>query len=296
MKKNKGITLIALVITIIVLLILAGVTIVSLSGDNGILTRAADAKDRTRREDIQEQLNLWKTEKSMEENIGGEAMKIENFVLKLKNDKTITEEEYNEINETHKLTIGKQEPIIFLYQESSNPELKAGAVVPERSVYSTLARYSYNSGERMPVSATEGDTFTTRDYIYEYHENDHQSNFWMKGWNLRKVQSRQRTEYAEIYGQINGEPVTSIDSTFYNCGNMITSPKIPESVINMNHTFYGCKSLKGDVIINARNLTNTDGCFEDCAQDESHAIVLKGICPQLETLKNTCSGYISIGN
>ena len=33
--KNKGITLIALVITIIVLLILAGVTISALSGDNG---------------------------------------------------------------------------------------------------------------------------------------------------------------------------------------------------------------------------------------------------------------------
>ena len=33
-RKNKGITLIALVITIIVLLILAGVTIASLSGDN----------------------------------------------------------------------------------------------------------------------------------------------------------------------------------------------------------------------------------------------------------------------
>ena len=39
-KKVEGITLIALVITIIVLLILAGVTIASLSGENGILTRA----------------------------------------------------------------------------------------------------------------------------------------------------------------------------------------------------------------------------------------------------------------
>ena len=38
-KSNKGITLIALVITIIVLLILAGVTIAALSGDNGILKR-----------------------------------------------------------------------------------------------------------------------------------------------------------------------------------------------------------------------------------------------------------------
>ncbi len=46
-KEKKGITLIALVITIIVLLILAGVTIVALSGDNGILKRAADAKEQT---------------------------------------------------------------------------------------------------------------------------------------------------------------------------------------------------------------------------------------------------------
>ena len=43
-NNNKGITLVALVITIIVLLILAGVTIASLSGDNGILTRGSQAK------------------------------------------------------------------------------------------------------------------------------------------------------------------------------------------------------------------------------------------------------------
>ena len=46
-KKNNGITLIALVITIIVLLILAGVTIATLTGENGILTRASQAKENT---------------------------------------------------------------------------------------------------------------------------------------------------------------------------------------------------------------------------------------------------------
>ena len=45
--KEKGITLIALVITIIVLLILAGVTIATLTGDNGILTKANEAKTET---------------------------------------------------------------------------------------------------------------------------------------------------------------------------------------------------------------------------------------------------------
>ena len=46
-NKEQGITLIALVITVIVLIILAGVTIVSLSGDNGILTRVKEAKEKT---------------------------------------------------------------------------------------------------------------------------------------------------------------------------------------------------------------------------------------------------------
>jgi len=43
MKNNKGITLIALVVTIIVLLILAGVSIAMLTGDNGILSRGQEA-------------------------------------------------------------------------------------------------------------------------------------------------------------------------------------------------------------------------------------------------------------
>lgn len=44
MKNKKGITLIGLVVTIIVLLILAGVTIATLTGDNGLLTKSTEAK------------------------------------------------------------------------------------------------------------------------------------------------------------------------------------------------------------------------------------------------------------
>ena len=51
MEKNKGITLIALVVTIIVLIILAGVSISMLTGENGIITRAHEAK--TKMEDAQ---------------------------------------------------------------------------------------------------------------------------------------------------------------------------------------------------------------------------------------------------
>ena len=54
MKRNKGITLIALVITIIVLLILAGVAISMLSGENGILKKAAEAKTETEKGNFKE--------------------------------------------------------------------------------------------------------------------------------------------------------------------------------------------------------------------------------------------------
>lgn len=56
--NNKGITLIALVITIIVLLILAGVSIAMLTGSNGILTQANTAKSDTAKAEIVERINM----------------------------------------------------------------------------------------------------------------------------------------------------------------------------------------------------------------------------------------------
>ena len=56
--ENKGITLIALVITIIILLILAGVTIATLTGENGLITRVKQAKKAQIEAEIKESLIL----------------------------------------------------------------------------------------------------------------------------------------------------------------------------------------------------------------------------------------------
>lgn len=47
MKEQKGITLVALVITIIILLILAGIAIASITSENGLFNRAKQAKNNT---------------------------------------------------------------------------------------------------------------------------------------------------------------------------------------------------------------------------------------------------------
>lgn len=70
MKKTlidkQGITLISLVVTIIVLLILAGISISILTGNNGVLNKASDAKIMTELSKYKEELDLYKITKTSE--------------------------------------------------------------------------------------------------------------------------------------------------------------------------------------------------------------------------------------
>lgn len=78
-KKTEGITLIALVITIIVLLILAGVTISALSSQNGILTRATQSKSENEKANIKDKINLIIGEWQIEKNTKGTTL--EDFLV-----------------------------------------------------------------------------------------------------------------------------------------------------------------------------------------------------------------------
>ena len=70
-RIERGITLVALVVTIVVLLILAGITIATLFGDNGVINKAQKAKNETDRTAIEEQEGLNKTEEDMANAIKG---------------------------------------------------------------------------------------------------------------------------------------------------------------------------------------------------------------------------------
>ncbi len=98
LKKNAGITLIALVLTIIVLLILAGVSIATLTGENGILTRASKATDETRAASVEEAVNLWKIDNESN-NYGSSTttQDIKELVEDLVSQKLLTEDEKDEI-------------------------------------------------------------------------------------------------------------------------------------------------------------------------------------------------------
>ena len=74
--KNNGITLIALVITIIVLLILAGVTIATLTGDNGILTQAKNAQTKMEEASKNEEKLLQSYEDTIGDVLEGEIWRL----------------------------------------------------------------------------------------------------------------------------------------------------------------------------------------------------------------------------
>ena len=88
MKNNKGITLVALVVTIIVLIILAGISINLILGDNGIITIAKKAKENTELAKIQEETELNELYTQLENNGGTSGEISYDAIAKLKEFKT----------------------------------------------------------------------------------------------------------------------------------------------------------------------------------------------------------------
>lgn len=85
LEQEKAITLISLVITIIVLLILAGITIATLTGDNGIITKALEAREKTEMAAIEEQLRLAQLSLKIKAETESGKITIEDLVKELEN-------------------------------------------------------------------------------------------------------------------------------------------------------------------------------------------------------------------
>ena len=71
MKKNKGITLVALVVTIVVLLILAGVSINLVLGNNGIIAKAKEAQRKSAEASQNDLIGMNELAQQLEEKING---------------------------------------------------------------------------------------------------------------------------------------------------------------------------------------------------------------------------------
>ncbi len=166
MKQNKGITLIALVITIIVLLILAGVAISTLTGDNGILTKAVTAKEKTEKAAEEEALKL-DAMGSMDENGKlkyNTATTVEEAIkqdLPYKNNTKITDEYGNKITVPAGFKIIKDNPA------DPTPSVKDGIIIQDATYEGTIgSEFVWIPVGNIKTSETETVTINLSRYTF----------------------------------------------------------------------------------------------------------------------------------
>lgn len=148
-KEKNGITLIALVITIIVLLILAGVSIAMLTGESGIITQTIKAKEETRYGTVKDESDIWKINQELDDNTGKLTIESKDALLdRLQEKGAITAEEKQTIKETGKVTIAKKE--IIFWEQSTSGQLKIGDYVkyiPTTGKYTPSNKAGSSTGE-----------------------------------------------------------------------------------------------------------------------------------------------------
>ena len=110
LKAQKGITLIALVVTIVVLLILAGVTISLLLDENGIIAKSKDARAETRVSQIEDEVGMWKQHNFINKESNQAQENADTMLANLISRKLLTEEEIDRDQEL--ITIKKKDGTI----------------------------------------------------------------------------------------------------------------------------------------------------------------------------------------
>ena len=136
LKKQKGITLIALVVTIVVLLILAGVTISLLLDENGIIAKSKDARTETRVSQIEDEVGMWKQHNFINKESNQAQESADTMLANLISRKLLTEEEIDRDQEL--ITIKKKDGTVITEISYGNVTInisktpateKSGAVV-----------------------------------------------------------------------------------------------------------------------------------------------------------------------
>ncbi len=165
--NDKGITLIALVITIIVLLILAGVAIATLTGDNGILTKAVTAKEKTEKAAEDEATKLKILENIGNYNTGTTVAEAIKQDLPYENNTPITDEFGNKITVPAGFKVIKDNPT------DPTPSVKDGIVIQDVIYEGTFgSEFVWIPVGNIKTSETETVTINLSRYTFDSDGNE----------------------------------------------------------------------------------------------------------------------------
>lgn len=172
MKNSRGITLIALIITIIILLILAEISILTLTGKDGILSKANYAKEETRGAKVEEEKDLWEaTQEADKYTKSKTAQTLEELLNNLVSEKLLKEEEKDKIigNDekgivaTGKVTIGSK-TIVFGDVIRTLEDMKLQCNIDKTYTINDIANNKENSLEKV-LENSNATKYIVKNYI-----------------------------------------------------------------------------------------------------------------------------------
>ena len=106
-NSPKGITIVALIVTIVIMLILVGVT-VTIAINGGLIGTAKDSKEETRYTQVLAEKEMWEQEERPTERFGIKSETLEDFITRLENEKLLTKKEADEVRKDGMTTIAKK--------------------------------------------------------------------------------------------------------------------------------------------------------------------------------------------
>ena len=239
-------------ITIVVLLILAGVSINMVLGQNGIVTKAQEARDKTEHAKQNDLASMDQVVKDMDD---------------ILNDSESPSVDWDEI-----LKKAEENPDQFRDKEQQSSNKDIGIGTDGKAV--NLDRWYYETDPYNGVATlrgTQGNGWGNPGYVGKI------ENGRIIGKVPQYIKKDGEDAWCEVQDLTNTfcywnglviapeipSGATNMSSTFYGCTSLTTAPKIPEGVTDMNRTFEACKGLTiaPEIPEGVRNMALT---FEGC--------------------------------
>ena len=294
LKNKKGITLIALVVTIVVLLILAGVSVSVVADKNGIIQNSQETKEQTRAAMVEKERDLWKLEGQIYQS-DSEKETLEKVLERLEKENTITKEEKQAILETGEVTIAGK-TIIFIdgtivacgNEENSadgsflgNTSIKRGDI-EQINIITALNGHDANDEKTWDISERKNGR-----YLAWYEDKDN-NNFWevtIAGNGRVKLNKSAKLLFKALgtyAGKIEMNGIENLDTSevtdmsyMFTDGSQYTDLDLSSfdtsNVTTMSGMFYGCSKLTNVNLanFNTKNVVKLSNLFNGCSAIEN---------------------------
>ena len=271
-ENERGITLIALVISIIILLILAGITIVAISGENGIIQRAVEAREETEEAEKIQQNTLNSYEDTINEYMGIDWDMVLANAEKHPDQKTSTAIGVGTDGRAVNMDLWKytllEDGTYALNSEETITAIKennwamvtmgyTGSFTESGEIEGVLPQYIKDETDGNFIPVTDLSCLFARNTEIKVMPKIPST---IKTMNNTFLNCENLIEVSSIpFG------VTDLQSTFSRCTSLTQMPNIADTVTNMNSTFYLCSNLSGISRL-PKSLETMEFTFQGCSK------------------------------